>query len=118
MKSNIRRSSRWREVARERIEKFIELYLEAHPERPVNLRALKTEISNAYPFGERKNYPYQVWRSEVKKQLEDYENIRFNPKQPPKIKLYSPLRGKQKKSPPPPPGQMSLDLGINNNENN
>ncbi|MBP0020277.1 MAG: hypothetical protein J7647_22320 [Cyanobacteria bacterium SBLK] len=110
--SIIRRSSRWREVAQKRIKKVIKLYLKANPERPVNLNALKKEISKAYPFGERKNHPYKIWLSEVKNQLKYYETIRFDPQQPPKIKLYSPLRGKPKKSPPPPPGQLSLDLDI------
>ncbi|MEA5469343.1 hypothetical protein [Spirulina sp. 06S082] len=106
--SNVRRSSSWRDQARERIEKVEKLYLKAHPERPVNIKALKKEISNAYPFGQRANHPYKIWLSEVKSCLEYYEETRFDPKQPPKLKTFSPLKGKTKKSPPPPPGQLSL----------
>ncbi|MEA5468003.1 hypothetical protein [Spirulina sp. 06S082] len=108
MSNNIRRSSRWREDARERIEKVIKLYLNANPKRPVNIKALKKEISNAYPFGARKYYPYRVWLSEVKNCLEYYEMVRFDPKQPARLKTFGPLKGKPKKSPPPPPGQLSL----------
>lgn len=117
MKSNIRRSSNWREQARARIEKVIQLYLEAHPERPVNFRALKQEISRAYPFGARKYHPYRVWCSEVKKCLEYYDFIQFDPKKPAKLKTFSPLRGKSKSSPPPPPGQLNLFDHENNTEN-
>lgn len=107
MKSNVRRSSNWREQARERIEKVIKMNLEAHPERPVNLRALKREISRAYPFGAQKNHPYKVWCSEAKNCLEYYDFIQFDPSQPAKLKTFSPLRGKPKSSPLP-PGQLSL----------
>ncbi len=117
MKSNIRRSSNWREKARERIEKVIELYLKAHPERPVNLRELKREISRAYPFKARKYHPYKVWCSEVRNCLEYYNFIQFDPSQPAKLKTFSSLRGKPKSSPPPPPGQLSLFDHENNTEN-
>ncbi len=33
------------------------------------LKALKKEISEAYPFGERARHPYKIWCSEVQFQL-------------------------------------------------
>lgn len=29
---------------------------------------LKRELRDAYPFGDRENYPYKVWLDEIKKQ--------------------------------------------------
>ncbi len=32
---------------------------------------LKKLLQKAYPFGERRNHPYKIWRDEVKKTLHD-----------------------------------------------
>ena len=45
-------------------------------------QALREAISEAYPFGERRNYPYRVWLDEVKKHLAMAEQGRFDPRPP------------------------------------
>lgn len=45
-------------------------------------QALQQAISEAYPFGERRNYPYKVWRDEVAKHLAMVEQGRFEPRLP------------------------------------
>lgn len=45
-------------------------------------QALQRAISEAYPFGERRNYPYRVWLDEVKKHLAWVEQGRFEPRPP------------------------------------
>jgi hypothetical protein len=44
--------------------------------------ALAAAISAAYPFGERRRFPYLVWRSEVAKHLAAVEQGRFDPRPP------------------------------------
>lgn len=51
----------WRETARAHIEKVAKDYLAAGGSQ----QGLAQEIRSKYPFGERKNYPYQVWNQEV-----------------------------------------------------
>ncbi len=53
----------WRIHAAQVIAKVIQ---EVGTEDPV---ALKKAIRKAYPFGERKYWPYKVWLSEVQRQL-------------------------------------------------
>lgn len=53
----------WREAAKPVIFEVIRGY-EGKDEKE-----LKKLISEAYPFGVRKHYPYKVWLDEVKKQV-------------------------------------------------
>ena len=34
-------------------------------------KALRKALRDAYPFGERANYPYKAWRDEVRAQLDN-----------------------------------------------
>jgi len=34
-----------------------------------DIKMLKRELRKAYPFGERRSYPYKVWLSEVRRQV-------------------------------------------------
>jgi|GEM_PF-964908 len=54
----------WREIARPIIEKVLKKH-EGEP--PENVRKA---LRDAYPFGTRSHYPYQVWLDEVRRQLE------------------------------------------------
>ena len=40
-----------------------------------NEKALRKEISAAYPFGERDMHPYTIWLSEVKRQINDAKGM-------------------------------------------
>lgn len=55
----------WRDIARERI---AEVRTE-HPTASGN--ELKKLLRDAYPFGERRMHPYNVWLDEVKKTLKN-----------------------------------------------
>lgn len=52
----------WRETARAVVEKCVrEVGLSDRP-------ALRRKLRDAYPFGERRMWPYKVWLSEVERQ--------------------------------------------------
>lgn len=52
-------ASRWREHSRLVIERVIATHGTDDPE------ALRKAISAAYPFGQRRYYPYRIWLQEV-----------------------------------------------------
>lgn len=53
----------WREAAQRRIQKVVD-------EVGLNdQKQLKQALFDAYPYGERKHYPYKVWCQEVRKIL-------------------------------------------------
>jgi len=55
---------KWREHCRPIIEKVIaEIGTD-------DRKKLRKVLKDAYPYGERKMWPYKVWLSEIKKQLE------------------------------------------------
>lgn len=58
----------WRSHAAEIISKIIGARV---PRRmsAEELKSLRKEISDAYPFGQRAMHPYKIWCSEVKNQL-------------------------------------------------
>lgn len=39
-------------------------------------REIKKAIEDAYPYGERKYYPYTIWRQEAAKCWLDYDNMK------------------------------------------
>lgn len=43
----------------------------AHPELRGDLRAMRTEITDAYPFGMRRYTPYKEWLDEVAKAIDE-----------------------------------------------
>lgn len=51
----------WRDACRP----IIARVLTAHPEGGADLRQA---LRDAYPFGERRNHPYQIWRDEIARQ--------------------------------------------------
>jgi len=53
----------WRDSARPRIAKVIE---EVGIE---DIKALRKALREAYPYGERKHWPYKVWCDEIRIQL-------------------------------------------------
>lgn len=60
---NVARSSSWRDFAAKAIADVIEKVGTADE------KTLRKAISDAYPFGERVYRPYDVWREEAKRQL-------------------------------------------------
>jgi hypothetical protein len=56
-------NSSWREESR----KVIQTVMDQNP--GLETAELKKLISAAYPFGERKHWPYQCWLSEVREAL-------------------------------------------------
>jgi hypothetical protein len=52
----------WREIAKPIIKKVLEETRGATPQE------IKRAIKNAYPFAERKSWPYKVWLDEVRRQ--------------------------------------------------
>jgi len=67
-----RQPKTWREIARPIVKKV----LEEHRGEPQE--KIKRALRDAYPFGPRKYYPYQVWLDEIRRQLEAtyFENKR------------------------------------------
>lgn len=63
------------------------------------LKIFKSRISKAYPFGQRKYYPYETWLQEVEAQMRYLEGL------PP---LNLPSVNTRLKNAPIPPGQLSL----------
>ena len=57
-------NSRWREYA----SKIIRDIISAYP-NVTDKKQLRTLISSAYPFGEKKYHPYKIWCDEVSVQL-------------------------------------------------
>jgi|GEM_PF-2158424 len=57
------RTSHWRTAAINRINEVGDRLIEENPE--ASLEWIRREISKAYPFGRRENYPYQVWLEEL-----------------------------------------------------
>jgi len=53
----------WREIARPIIQKVI------HETGAEDMKLLRKKLREAYPFGERKYFPYKVWCDEIKVQL-------------------------------------------------
>lgn len=56
--------SHWRDSCRPIIAKVIE------ENKHLDEKAIRRALYNAYPFGERRMYPYKVWLSEIAVQLE------------------------------------------------
>ena len=63
------------------------------------MKQLESLISKAYPFGQRKYYPYEVWLQEVKENIRRLEGL-------PPLNLRS-VKTRLKNAPIP-PGQLSL----------
>ena len=40
-----------------------------------DMRKLRKALKDAYPYGQRSNWPYKVWLSEIKKQLKEPVDI-------------------------------------------
>jgi len=59
-----RQSKTWREIARP----IIKRVLDEHKGEP--REKIKRALRDAYPFGSRSHYPYQVWLDEIRRQLE------------------------------------------------
>ena len=57
----IYRKLTWRDQVRPIIKEVIKQY-------GLNSKNLNKALRDAYPFGQRKNYPYKVWLDEIKKQ--------------------------------------------------
>ena len=62
----------WREIARPIVRKVLEEHKGESQEE------IKRALRDAYPFGPRRYYPYQVWLDEIRRQLEaaHFENKR------------------------------------------
>ena len=67
----MRRTSYWRTAAIKRINEVGNRLIEENPE--ASLEWIKSEISKAYPFGSRENYPYQVWREELNNYMDSLQ---------------------------------------------
>lgn len=48
-----------------------------------DMKKLRAALRSAYPFGERKNFPYKVWCSDVRYQISGYLNKRGAKRIPP-----------------------------------
>ena len=59
-----RQPKTWREIARPIIKRVIDEH-KGEPREKV-----KRALRDAYPFGSRSHYPYQVWLDEIRRQLE------------------------------------------------
>jgi hypothetical protein len=59
--------SYWRKMSRRVIQDVLNNY--RAPLNEEQIREVKAKLSNAYPFGERKYYPYKIWLEEIKKTL-------------------------------------------------
>jgi len=59
-----RQPKTWREIARP----IIKRVLDEHKGEP--REKVKRALRDAYPFGSRSHYPYQVWLDEIRRQLE------------------------------------------------
>ena len=55
--------SHWRDICRPIIQKVIK------ENKHLGEKAVRKALYNAYPFGERRMYPYKVWLSEIQFQL-------------------------------------------------
>ena len=53
----------WRDIAAPLIAQVIAQY------GPEDSPALRKALRDAYPFGERKYFPYKVWLDEIRKQI-------------------------------------------------
>ena len=71
----------WRKTSYRVIQEVITEFLGEHQLtppvllNPEQLKTLKRRISQAYPFIERKYYPYKVWLSEVKANLQALQGL-------------------------------------------
>lgn len=54
----------WRDSARPIIAKIIQEY---NPDK--DSMPLKLKLQEAFPWGERKHYPYKIWLDEIRRQL-------------------------------------------------
>ena len=80
--------SYWRKTSELVIQQVINNFLEEEGLKSLmevsydQRQELRRKISAAYPFGERKYYPYKMWLAEIKAQLGPvYQNTRIEAKQ-------------------------------------
>lgn len=67
-------SSAWRLASRRVIDDVIGCALRAAPE--ITVKDLRKRLSDAYPFGERRMWPYKVWSKEVRRAIKMVEKGR------------------------------------------
>lgn len=61
----------WQFAIRTHIQRVGSEILKQYPS--IGLRSLRQEINKSYPFGSKANYPYRVWRKELKAYLKQIE---------------------------------------------